>query len=228
MLILKSVTVEEIEYQVTLSDDSQALQAAYAAGGAIIGIWNETWQKGDGLASCLYLVTDPEDVDGRMLERVVRRRFNMPWRIGETKRLFIREFKKEDPLEAESEGSAGSELPIFCDKSRRDAYIDSQYCFHECGLWALEDKDTGMLVGKAGVTDGELGYHIYRPFRGQGYALEACREILKYAEKEMQLQEIFLRIQRDNQPSIGLANRLGFKIIREEQDILIYACVFNV
>lgn len=222
MLILRSTTIEGTEYTVTVSDDSKALHAAYAAGGAIIGIWDEGrgWED---FSPCLYLVTSPEDVDSRMLERVVRRRMGMPWRIGETERILIREFKKDDPLE---DADADEETEGFTDRGRRDAYIDLQYGFHECGLWALVEKATGTLLGKAGITDGEpgyeLGYHIDKPYRRQGYAFEACQGILEYVEKELETDRVFLKTNKENIPSVKLADRLGFMLLREESGVLYY------
>ena len=49
----------------------------------------------------------------------------------------------------------------FSDWNKREEYRKHQYRFAECGLWALERRADGVLVGKAGLTDGELGYHIY-------------------------------------------------------------------
>lgn len=225
MLIIKNIIVDQTEYQVTISDDSKALQAAYAAGGAIIGIWEEGKQGGTDFSSCLYFVTDPEDADERMLEQVVRRRFSMPWLIGETKRLQIREFKEDDPLEEPQEESGGGfygETGVFSDREKRTAYIESKYRFSECGLWALVEKETGVIVGKAGITDGELGYHIYTDFRRRGYALEACEEILEYGKARMKLRELHLEIAKENTRSVKLASRLGFLLLSETQDTLLY------
>ena len=80
----------------------------------------------------------------------------------------------------------------------------------ECGLWALDRRADGVLVGKAGLTDGELGYHIYEPFRRQGYALEACRAIVKYGFETLELDKIRLRTKRSNTASRILAEKMGF------------------
>lgn len=221
-MILRSITIEGTEYTVTVSDDSKALHAAYAAGGAIIGIWDEE-RGGEAFSPCLYLVTSPEYIDSQMLERVVRRRMGMPWRIGETERILIREFKKDDPLE---DADLEDRTEVFNDRDRLSAYIDSQYGFHECGLWALVEKATGTLVGKAGIMDGEpgyeLGYHIYKPYRRQGYAFEACRGILEYAKEELETDTIFLKTNIQNIPSVKLAYRLDFMLVREEAGVLYY------
>jgi len=69
---------------------------------------------------------------------------------------------------------------------------------------------TALLVGKAGLTDGELGYHIYEPFRRQGYALEACRAIVKYGFETLELDKIRICTKRSNTASRILAEKMGF------------------
>lgn len=220
MQTVKNVTVAGDSCTVTISDDEQALQAAYAAGGAVIGIWDGK-SAGRDFPGCLYLVTDPEEADGEMLKRAVLRRKELPWRIGETKRLLIREFKKDDPLET-PEDRAGTDDLTFSQADLRDAYIDSQYRFCECGLWAVVERKSGRIAGKAGITGNELGYHIYPAFRRQGYALEACRAILAYAEESMALPAVFLKADEGNAASLALASRLGFTRISQEGHTLIF------
>ena len=208
MTIVKEVTVEGIRYPVTVSDDNEALLAAAAAGRAIIGIWDPSVRPlGAGFDACLYLVCEMEAADDMLLEKAVRRQYGLPWIIAQTKRLLIREFTKDDPLEAESADDGDG---VFSDRARREDYIDNQYRFHECGLWALVLKKSGLIIGKAGITAGGLGYHIYGPFRGRGYAFEACSAILGYAEEELGLRHVRIKTGEGNEASVRLAEALGF------------------
>ena len=208
MTIVKEVTVEGLRYPVTVSDDNEALLAAAAAGRAIIGIWDPSVRPlGAGFDACLYLVCEMEAADDMLLEKAVRRQYGLPWIIAQTKRLLIREFTKDDPLEAESADDGDG---VFSDRARREDYIDNQYRFHECGLWALVLKKSGVIIGKAGITAGELGYHIYGPFRGRGYAFEACSAILGYAEEELGLRHVRIKTGEGNEASVRLAEALGF------------------
>ena len=103
MTIEREVTIAGQTYPVILSDENEALQAAKAAGRAIVGLWRENEEKQPAdYSSCLYLITDPEDADETFLERVVRRYLALPWLIAETDRLIIREFSQDDPLEPAS------------------------------------------------------------------------------------------------------------------------------
>lgn len=196
---------------VTVSDEQKALQAAYAAGGAILGIWRE---NSPGFEHCLYLVTGEEDITPELLERTARRRLDLPWVIAGTERLLIREFAAGDPLEPESDQDGDG---VFSNWEKREAYRRSQYRFSECGLWALEERETGKIVGKAGLTDGELGYHIYPEYRRKGYAKEACQAILRYAAEELELSSVWLKIEKENRASRLLAESLGFRVTKEEE-----------
>lgn len=213
MTIIKEVTVEGKRYPVTVSDENEALLAAAAAGRAIVGIWDpDRGGSGAGFDACLYLICEPGAADETLLEHAVRRNAGLPWIIAETDRLLIREFIEEDPLEPESPDDGDG---VFSSRVLRKNYIAGQYRFHECGLWALVEKQSRAVIGKAGVTDGELGYHIYEPFRRQGYALEACGAILGYAREELGMKRIVIKTVKENMASVNLARRLGFTLSGE-------------
>ena len=57
----------------------------------------------------------------------------------------------------------------------------------------------------------ELGYHIFPGYRRRGYGLEACAEILEYGRRELEADWFLVRIQKENTPSLALAERLGFR-----------------
>lgn len=219
--------IEGTEYKITVSDDSKALCSAYAEGRAVIGLWN---RKGEGqsLSPAAYLVESLEDLKDEFLERVVRRRHGLPWQIKKTDRLTIREFIAEDSLQIPFEADGGKNGEIFCHHDSLRDYIRCQYGFYEYGVWALKENHTGELVGKAGIfpmdfsdsegllpfikendTPVELGYHIFTPFRGKGYGLEACKAIVSYAGEAIS-PRIYARIQEDNLPSLKLIRALGF------------------
>ncbi len=234
----RTVLIGGTPYPVTISSEQEVLSAAYAAGGAILGLWDKT-RSGQSLSPADYVVECMEDVDEEFLERVVRRRFHLPWLIAETKRLIIREFTVEDAAHMAA-GEAGPGDDIFCSSEKLAAYIDSQYRFFEYGIWALEEKKSKAVIGKAGLfqpdwkfddakvfetgtfqaeilpalkedTPLELGYHIFSPWRRSGYAKEACREILNYGTGRL-ARCICAVIEEENTASIRLAESLGFRL----------------
>ncbi len=60
----------------------------------------------------------------------------------------------------------------------------------------------------------ELGYHIFRPYRRQGYAKEACRAILNYAKEELSCP-VCARVAKENTVSIQLLWKLGVQYVVE-------------
>lgn len=233
MLIEREIEVNGSLFQAVISDDRQALQAAYAAGRAVVGLWQRKEEKereeGGGaernqaeeipdLSPALYVVERLEDADEELLKKAVCRRFSMPWTIAETDRLLIREFKASDALPDEEEEFRTPEL--------LSSYIAYQYRFYESGLWALVEKATGQIVGKAGITDGELGYHIYKEYRRRGLAEEACRAIIQREKKEGRTC-VKLKVRKENTASRSLAEKLGF-VQAEEEICSIGSCILYV
>ncbi len=233
----RTVYVEGKAYIVVLSDEREALLAAKAAGRAVVGVESQI-ERGAYLPA-RYVVGIPEAADERYLERVVRRHLGLPWVITETERLVIREFAADDAAHVPHESGGSSADSVFYTQERLEEYIRYQYGFYEYGVWALADKTKGVLVGKAGVvsaaglreslagcggvpdgaeetTELELGYHIFEPYRGQGYAAEACRGILRMLESEyagsgMSGLTVWARTDAGNAASIHVLNRCGFE-----------------
>ena len=234
----KIAYVNQREVPVLISDEKEALLAAKAAGRAIIGLWRPE-QSMDEISAARYVVEQVEDATDRYLERVARRHLGFPWHICETNRLRIREMFADDFDEVwENQIGLG-----FGTVEELQAYTKNQYAFYEFGFWALVEKESGALVGVAGLkipeevdaehqdvlffntkkTDSmecpeenseilELGYHIFRRFRRQGYAREACEAIMKYGHEELNTERFMVRINKENTVSHHLANSLGFQV----------------
>jgi RimJ/RimL family protein N-acetyltransferase len=80
----------------------------------------------------------------------------------------------------------------------------------------------GDLIGLCGLSeyvreDGEevleLQYMLDEKFQRKGYAQEMCRAALAYAAERTDYGEIFVRIHRENRPSLALAEKLGFQAV---------------
>jgi RimJ/RimL family protein N-acetyltransferase len=93
------------------------------------------------------------------------------------------------------------------------------------GLWALERKADGALVGHAGFIDPpgwpgfELGWLLGRDHWGQGYAREAALAALGYAFDQLGRREVISLIRPANQRSIAVARALG-ETLRERIEFL--------
>ena len=89
---IRYAAVNGKEIPVLISDENEALLAARAAGGAIVGLWSG---EGRGTAAP-YAVEALSDVTEEFLERAARRHLGLPWRICETRRLLVREMTGDD------------------------------------------------------------------------------------------------------------------------------------
>ena len=100
------------------------------------------------------------------------------------------------------------------------AYIHTVYPVFGIGLCSVVLNETGEVIGWCGLQPIgdedtplgriELGYLIDAAYRGKGYATEACRAILAYAFETLELDQVYARIDRNNEVSMRLAKRLGF------------------
>ncbi|MBO0343830.1 GNAT family N-acetyltransferase [Roseibium limicola] len=76
-------------------------------------------------------------------------------------------------------------------------------------------KDGGTCVGQVGINHGplfpekELGWMVYEPHEGKGYASEAAETLRQWAFETLGLLTLVSYVDKDNGPSIRLAERLG-------------------
>ena len=56
----------------------------------------------------------------------------------------------------------------------------------------------------------EFGYTVFPPWRRQGFALEASRALMAWAERTGGVRTFALSISSENEASVGLARKLGF------------------
>lgn len=167
-----------------------------------------------------------EEIDLEFLIHVYERHHGLPWTILETKRCVVREFSM-DYLDDLFELYAGKGMvdyvePLYSYEEEREyqeAYIRNMYGFYGYGMWIVCDRNTGELIGRAGLEhreelDGEmeLGYAIGVPYQRQGYATEVCEAILEYAHKELEQTSLCCLIEEGNHVSEHLARKLGFAL----------------
>lgn len=56
---------------------------------------------------------------------------------------------------------------------------------------------------------GNVGYTIYEPYRGNGYAYKACRLLFQIAKEEYAMEELIITCSPDNIPSLKTLIKLG-------------------
>lgn len=164
-----------------------------------------------------YAVESLAELDIEYLERVRRRYNHIPWDIGETDRCLIRELSLSDlPALYELYAKPGMTdyvEPLYdyeTELEYQKAYIENMYDFYEYGMWLVFSKETGKLIGRAGLEHDELGYMIAPELQNLGYATEVCRFIIDYARENTDFEELYCRIDEKNEASVRLAKKLGF------------------
>ena len=101
------------------------------------------------------------------------------------------------------------------------------------GLWAVEERAGGALVGRIGLINPvdwpgpEVGYMIGKPWWGRGYATEAARAAMDWGFETIGFDRLISLIDPANAASIAVAIHLG-ETPRGEVDlwgnrVLVYA-----
>ena len=144
----------------------------------------------------------------------------------ESERLRLRQFRQED-LEAYAVICADPEVMRYLGEGkplarweawRQMAMILGHWQLRGFGLWAVEERATGALIGRIGFfePDGwpgfELGWMLRRESWGKGYATEGARRALAHAFTTMGRTHLISLIRSDNAPSIRVAERLGERL----------------
>ena len=140
-----------------------------------------------------------------------------------TERLVLRPFAEAD-LDAYAAMCADAEVmrhigaggPVARDIAwRQMALFAGHWALRGYGMWAVQDKLSGTLVGRAGFLNpegwpaNELGWLLARPTWGRGYAFEAAAAARRHGREAMGLAgRLISLIRAENRRSIALAQRL--------------------
>ena len=160
----------------------------------------------------------------------------------ETERLRMRAFRNED-LDAYAVMCADPEVMRYLGTgvtlSRGDAWRSmagflGHWELRGYGMWALEEKSTGKLVGRAGFLNPEgwpgfeLGWTLGREHWGRGFAIEAAKRALDYAFAELKRDRVISLIRPDNVRSARVAERLGERHVGDVELLGSVAHIYEV
>lgn len=141
----------------------------------------------------------------------------------ETERLKLRPFRPDDLDEfaamcadPEVMRYLGRGTPMSRELSWGNiAYFTGHWFLVGCGMWAVEEKETGRFAGRIGFAEPygwpgfELAWALARHRWGRGYATEGARAALTWAFEVLGRDRVISLIQPANQASIRVAERLG-------------------
>ena len=147
----------------------------------------------------------------------------------ETERLVLRMFRPED-ADAYASMCADPEVMRFLafdgkPMSRLEAWrslamMVGHWHLRGYGMWALEERTSGTLVGRVGFNDPdgwpgfEIGWMLGRAWWGRGYASEGARAALAHAFSALDREHVISIILPDNHRSIRVAEGLGERVER--------------
>jgi len=154
----------------------------------------------------------------------------------ETERLRLRSFRRDD-LDALAATLGHPDVfrhltaePITREDALRRLFLTvGQWPLTGMGMWAVEQKRDGRLIGHCGFFDmerdmtpsligqPEMGWIFDPSVHGQGIAREACEAALRWADSTLGPVTIPAIISIDNANSMKLATRLGF--VREADGV---------
>jgi RimJ/RimL family protein N-acetyltransferase len=151
----------------------------------------------------------------------------------ETERLVLRSFRADDhgpyaAMSADPEvmrfiGTGATQTPA--ESWRSMAFLIGHWALRGYGMWAIELRSSGELVGRAGFLEPpgwpgfELGWLLARPHWGHGYATEAARAALRYAFVELGRERVISLIRPGNERSVKVARSIG-SALEGEVDLL--------
>ncbi len=142
----------------------------------------------------------------------------------ETDRLILRSFRADD-IEAYAAMVGNTDVSQHLSLSgepmgrleawRSLAMTLGHWQLRGFGQWAVEEKETGVFVGRMGLyyPEGwpgrEVGYALARDHWGKGYATEGCLAARDYAFDTLGWDKIISIINPINTRSVALAERIG-------------------
>lgn len=140
-----------------------------------------------------------------------------------TDRLMLRAFAASD-FEAYALIMADPEVTQFLGEGRPLTRVDAwrqlamilgHWTLRGFGLWAVEERASGRLIGRIGCHEPEgfpafeVGYVLAREAWGNGYAREGAAAALQFARQTLRRREITSIIRPANTGSIRVATSLG-------------------
>ncbi len=193
--------------------------------------------QADNLADYPYAIEttgeEPEEsVYAAYLEHVLCRFKGEPCHILDTERCRVREIVPQD-VDRLYEIYADPIITEFMEdlyENKEDEiaytkeYIRCHYGFYDFGMWIVEEKESGRIIGRAGfdMRQGyevpELGFMICLEFQHRGYAGEVCRALLAYGKEQLGFEEVGAFTAPENISSVCLLKKLGFSY---QQDKLV-------
>lgn len=212
-----------IEETLVITDEPETVKSLLNKGWYLVVLYHEK-NRNKNFETVRYGVENLFQLEYRSYEEAFKRLAGLSWDILETDRLKVRESTVEDVDEFYRIYREPS-ITLYMEDLFKEreaelaymkAYIDQVYGFYGYGLWSVILKETGQVIGRAGlsVREGcdlpELGFVIDAEHQNRGYGFEVCRAILMYAKEELAFEKVQALVNEENAVSRHLLDKLGF------------------
>lgn len=223
--------IENEEGLLVITDEPAMAQKLLEQKCKVVILYHEQ-NREQSFPSVRYGIEDLFQLEYKSYEEAYRRLAGLPWEILQTEKLLVRESTLADVDEFYRIYKEPS-ITLYMENlyEDRDAeraymkeYIDQIYGFYGYGLWTVILKETGQIIGRAGlsVREGyefpELGFLIDAAYQRKGYGYEVCRAILQYAKEELEFEKVQALVDEKNTISLHLLEKLGFVLKKMVQE----------
>lgn len=157
-------TQENIDSETVLYiTDSSAKALEYKLQKQAVLVYLHEGNQSESFPQNRYFIEGFEDADAAYFTRIYQREKNIPWLIGETERLIVREMTPGDTkaLYALYEDKSVVEFMEDLPRNLQEEevyiadYIDKMYGFFGFGMWLVVLKETGEIIGRVGFQNVE-------------------------------------------------------------------------
>lgn len=235
---LKKTEQDKREETLVITDEPETASCLLKDGWYVVILYHDR-NRDKPFPPVRYGVEDLFLLEYRSYEEAFKRLAGLPWNILETDRLKVRESTVKDVdafYRIYSEPSITYYMEDLYPKREEEeaymkAYIDQIYGFYGYGLWTVLLKDTGEVIGRAGLSirEGyelpELGFVIDTEHQNMGYGFEVCAAILVYAKEELSFEWVQALVNEKNVASLGLLGRLGFEF---QNNVVVSDCDYKL
>ena len=218
----EEVQVENVLY---VTDDPIKAKKLKALDAAVL-IYLHEGNREQSFSGIRYFIEGFDDVDATYFKRIYQREKKIPWTIGETDSLCVREMRVEDTdalyslYKNKSVVKFMEDLPGNKEEEREyiAEYIDKVYGFQEFGMWIVVKKDSGEIIGRVGFQNSELpdtaelGFLIVPAYQRKGYAFEACKIAISYMKETFPEIHLKAKCCKENEAGIALCQKLCMEL----------------
>lgn len=142
--------------------------------------------------------------------------------VLETERLKLRPWTGRDAMdlyEYAQDPDVGTSAGWAPHREIGDSVMVIHTFYKRAMAWAIEEKETGKVVGSVmlsddnlrhGIASKEVGYSLAKTRWGRGYMPEAVHRVTGYAFEVLNMDVVMLKTRSDNTKSQRVAEKCGF------------------